>query len=88
MKDLIKDICIFLDSLNISYSLHDSKSSVYIRIVGVIKVKQIRFSNHEGRKTSRNSWEVRSDRETKRQSKIFNYRDIKLMKTLLSLKIN
>jgi hypothetical protein len=88
MKALIRDISIFLDSLNISHSLHCSKSSYYINVVGVVKLKQIRFSNHEGHKTSRNSWEVRSDRCTQRQSKVFNHRDIKLMKSLLLLQVN
>ena len=88
MRDSINNISMFLDSLNICYLLHKPENSVYIKLIDVIGVKQIRFSNHEGRKTSRNSWEVRSDRETKRQNKIFNCRDIKLMKSLLSLKFN
>ena len=88
MGKLIKDVSKFLDLLGISHSLHLSKASSYIRVNGVAKLKQIRFSNHEGHKTSRTSWEVRSDRCTQRKINIFSPRDIALMKSLISLQIN
>ena len=88
MVKLIKDVSKFLDLLGIAHSLHFSKASSYIKVDGVAKLKQIRFSDHEGRKTSRNSWEVRSDRCTQRQNNIFSHLDINLMKSLMSLKIS
>ena len=46
--------------------------SIYIKLTG--KVKQLRISNHSGRKTSRNSWELRSDAMTTRKNgtRIYN----------------
>ena len=46
--------------------------SVYIKLTG--NVKQLRLSNHAGRKTSRNSWEVRTDAMTTRKNntRIYN----------------
>ena len=86
MKLLIHDMSLFLNSLDICYIIHISKKSTYIKVLGVAKLKQIRFSDHEGRKTSKHSWQVRSDRETQRKFNIFNHKDIKLMKSLIICK--
>jgi hypothetical protein len=46
--------------------------SVYVKLSG--KVKQVRVSDHTGRKTSRNSWELRTDAMTTRKNmtRIYN----------------
>lgn len=46
----------------------DSKSSIYIRLSNS-KIKQIRVSDHNGRKTSRNCIEVRTDAMTSRKTR-------------------
>ena len=57
-----------------------ASGSVYIKLSGS-KVKQIRVSNHPGRKTSRNCWEIRSDVQNQRRSdgRIYNFRSVNML---------
>jgi hypothetical protein len=54
----------------------NSTTSVYIRLENS-KIKQIRVSDHNGRKTSRNCLEVRTDATTSRKNQIYGVLDIK-----------
>jgi hypothetical protein len=73
-----------LADLNITGHIMDSGSSVYLLLDGCKKAKQIRFSDHHGRKSSRNSFDVRSDCCTHRASGIFNVRDMGALISIIS----
>ena len=54
--------------------------SVYIKLTGT-KVKEIRVANHNGRKISKNVWQLRTDAMTHRYkfNRIYNVKDINQM---------
>lgn len=83
MELQIKQLCVLLSSLGVTHEIYNSGTSNYVKVSGFDAVKQIRFSNHEGRKVSKKSWQVRTDRETSRASNIFNIKDVKTLMSLI-----
>lgn len=60
----------------------NAESSVYVKLTGS-KFRQVRISDHNGRKTSAKCIEIRKDAMTDRKTGIFNIKDIGLMIKLI-----
>ena len=69
--------------MGVDFEVCHTDRSIYVRLSDCGRVKQIRISDHEGHKSSRNCWELRKDRSTQRVKKIFAFNDIRLMVDML-----
>ncbi len=69
--------------MGVDFEIHRAERSTYVKLSNCGRVKQIRISDHEGHKSSRNCWELRKDRSTQRVKKIFAFNDVRLMVDML-----
>ncbi len=68
--------------------IRSESTSIYLKLDGVLKVKQIRFSDHSGHKAPNGCIQVRSDCETSRKKGIFNTKDYMQVVSVILTAVN
>lgn len=82
---VLDELCKGLALLGVVFEVRHTGKSIYVKLTDCGRVKQIRISDHEGHKTSRNCWEIRKDRPTQRIKKIFAFNDVSTAIGMLSV---
>jgi len=80
----IKTLALILTSklIGFDFKVADSGASIYIRFKNC-SVKQVRVSNHNGRKTSGKCLELRTDAMNNLKAGIFNFKNVNNLVSLI-----